>query len=182
MKKQFYHEIFHIPEKVKLKKKDHLFEISGPLGETFLNLPKIDPQGLGGIRFHPEKKQLELCSSSKSFFGLFKKLLENKIKGVTQGFLISIKMSGIGYRASLISDNLLLKVGSSHDVLYKIPSSVKLFLLDPTLLCLFGLDKNQVTQLAAKIRDLRPPSVYKGKGIRLVNEKIVLKQGKKNSR
>ncbi len=179
MKSQFYYHSFQIPEKVIIKKKHHLLEISGPLGQTFLNLPKIDPKGLGGIRFHPEKNQLELLSPSKSFFGLFKKLLENKIRGVTRGFLVYLKITGIGYRASLNSDNLLLKVGYSHDILYKIPSSVKLFLIDPTLLCLFGVDKNQITQVAAKIRDLRRPSVYKGKGIRLLNEKIFLKQGKK---
>jgi large subunit ribosomal protein L6 len=74
---------------------------------------------------------------------------------------------------------LLLKLGYSHDLIYTIPSSIKVFLLDSTLICLFGLDKNQTTQIAAKIRNLRRPSAYKGKGIRLVNEKVLVKQGKK---
>ena len=65
------------------------------------------------------------------------------------------------------------------DIVYKIPSSIRVFLLDPTLLCLFGIDKNQITQIAAQIRNLRRPTVYKGKGIRLLNEKILLKAGKR---
>ena len=179
MKSQYYHHSFQIPETVIIEKKDHLLKFSGPLGHTYLNLNKIDPNGLGGILFNFEKKQLELLSPSKSFFGLFKKIIENKIIGVTRGFLIYLKIIGIGYRASLNNNNLLLKLGYSHDILFEIPTSVKVFLLDPTVICLFGIDKNQITQIAAKIRDLRRPSAYKGKGIRLLNEKILLKQGKK---
>jgi large subunit ribosomal protein L6 len=179
MKLQFYHHSFQIPTTVTIEKQGYLLKFSGPLGHTYLNLNKIDPQGLGGISFNPEKKKLELLSPSKSFFGLFKKLIENKIRGVTRGFLVYLKILGIGYRVSLNNDNLLFKLGYSHDHLYKIPQSIKLFLLDPTIICLFGVDKNQITQIAAKIRNLRQPSVYKGKGIRLINEKIVLKQGKK---
>lgn len=188
---QFYHHVFHIPETVTLEKKDHLVEFSGPLGSTSLNLHKLDPNGLGGVLLNSKKNQLEIVSPSKSFFGLFKKLIENKIKGITRGFLVSLKINGIGYRATLSpssvcslekkekSETLSLKLGYSHDILYQIPPSVKVFAVDPTLLCLFGLDKNQLSQIAAKIRHLRRPSVYKGKGIRLVTEKIFLKQGKK---
>lgn len=179
MKSLLYNYSFQIPEKVLIEKKGNLLKFSGPLGSTYLNLKKIDPNGLGGIFLNQEKNQLELLSSSKSFFGLFKKLLENKIKGVTRGFLIYLKILGIGYRASLKSDILFLKLGYSHDILYTIPSSIKIFLVEPTVICLFGIDKNQVTQIATKIRNLRKPSVYKGKGIRLMNEKILLKQGKK---
>jgi large subunit ribosomal protein L6 len=179
MKSPFYEHSFQLPDMVICEKQGHFLKFSGPLGHTYLNLNKIDPKGLGGISLDLEKKQLQIISPSKSFFGLFKRILENKIRGVTRGFLIYLKIVGIGYRASLTSDSLLLKVGFSHDIIYKIPSSIKLFLLDPTVICLFGLDKNQVTQIAAKIRNLRKPSVYKGKGIRLINEKILLKQGKK---
>lgn len=179
MKSLFYHHSYQIPDKVIIEKKHNLLKFSGPLGSTYLNLKKIDPTGLGGISFNNEKKQLELLSPSKSFFGLFKKLIENKIIGVTRGFLIYIKIIGIGYRASLQNGHLFLKLGYSHDIIYKIPSSIKLFLLDPTLVCFFSVDKNQVTQIAAKIRNLRRPSAYKGKGVRLINEKILLKQGKK---
>lgn len=179
MTSKLYRHSFQIPETVSLQKKDHCVKFSGPLGHTFLNCSKIDPHGLGGICINHKTNSLEVLSPSKSFFGLFKKLIENKIIGVTRGFLLYLQIKGIGYRASLSQDILLLKLGYSHDLLYRVPSSIKLFLVDPTVICLFGLDKNQVTQIAAKIRGFRPPSAYKGKGIRLVNETILVKQGKK---
>jgi large subunit ribosomal protein L6 len=179
MNSQFYHHSFQIPKKVIIEKKNDLLKFSGPLGSTYLNLNKIDPKGLGGLEFNQEKNQLDIISPCKSFFGLFKKLIENKIIGVTRGFLIYLKIIGIGYRATIHQENLFLKLGYSHDIIYKIPRSIKLFLVDPTVICVFGLDKNQVTQIGAKIRNLRKPSAYKGKGIRLINEKILLKQGKK---
>ena len=67
----------------------------------------------------------------------------------------------------------------SHDIIYNIPESIKIFLLEPTLLCLFGIDKNQLTQIASKLRSFRKPSVYKGKGIRRLDEKIIMKTGKR---
>lgn len=179
MKSQFYRHTFQLPETVIIEKQNNLLKFSGPLGSSSLNLTKIDPHGLGGICLSLEKRQLELISPSKAFFGLFKKLLENKMRGVTRGFLVYLKIRGIGYRATLTTTHLLLKLGYSHDIVYKIPSSVQLFLIDPTVICVFGLDKNQITQIAAKIRNLRRPSVYKGKGIRFINEKILVKQGKK---
>lgn len=179
MKSKLYHYSFQIPETVSLEKNENWVKFSGPLGQSFLNLHKIDPQGLGGISFNRETHSLEILSPSKSFFGLFKKLIENKIIGVTRGFLLYLKIMGIGYRASLNHDILLLKLGFSHDIFYRIPSSIKLFLVDPTVICLFGVDKNQITQIAAKIRGFRPPSAYKGKGIRAIHENIGLKQGKK---
>ena len=179
MKTPFYTHCFQIPEKVIIEKNDYLVKFSGPLGFTCLNLNKIDPKGIGGIFLDTRENQLIVCSSSKSFFGLFKKLIDNKIKGITRGFLIYLKIIGIGYRASFQNDILYLKLGYSHDIIYKIPSSIKLFLLEPTLICLFGIDKNQISQIATKIRHLREPSPYKGKGIRLINETIILKQGKK---
>jgi len=179
MKKSLYFHSFHIPNHVKCLKENQLLRFYGPLGQTCLNLNKIDPKGLGGISIDMENNTLQLVCRSKASFGLFKKLIENKFLGVTRGFLIYLKIVGIGYRAMLSNENLLLKLGYSHDIVYKIPSSIKLFLIDPTLICIFGIDKNQITQIASKLRNLRKPSVYKGKGIRLVDEKILLKQGKK---
>ena len=103
----------------------------------------------------------------------------NKIQGVSRGFLLYLKIIGIGYRVLLQNNKLIFKLGYSHDIIYKLPSSIKVFLMDPTLFCLFGIDKNQITQIAAKLRGLRKPSVYKGKGIRLLNETIALKIGKR---
>ena len=128
------------------------------------------------------KKLLFFCTTSKSFFGCVSSIIQNKIYGVTRGFLIYVRIIGVGYRAQLqgIENQILyLKVGFSHDIKFEIPKAVRVFLLEPTLICLYGIDKNQVTQTASKIKKIKIPSVYKGKGIRLVSDKIILKAGKK---
>ena len=177
--KKYYQTTIKIPQGVTVKKNTHILLFSGPLGITKLNLKKIDPTGVGSIFLDIENDCLKIRTLSKSFFYLFKSLLQNKLQGVSRGFLVYLRIVGIGYRAHIENKTLFLKLGFSHDVLYKIPDSVRIFLLEPTLLCLFGIDKNQITQVAAKIRQLRKPSAYKGKGIRLLNEKIVLKAGKR---
>ena len=179
MKVHFYTHSYALPEMVTVTKQDHWLKFSGPLGSTYLNLKKIDPKGLGAVALDSRTQKFSILSPSKAFFGLFKKLIENKLRVITRGFLLYIKIVGIGYRATLTQETIHFKLGYSHDLQYKVPSSIKVFLLDPTLICLFGVDKNQITQIAAKIRDFRKPSAYKGKGIRLLKERIILKQGKK---
>jgi ribosomal protein L6P/L9E len=128
------------------------------------------------------KKLLFFSTNSKSFFGCVSSIIQNKIYGVTRGFLIYVRIIGVGYRAQLqgIENQILyLKVGFSHDIKFEVPKAVRVFLLEPTLICLYGIDKNQVTQTASKIKKIKIPSVYKGKGIRLVSDKIILKAGKK---
>ena len=124
-----------------------------------------------------------LCLSfkDKSMLETFKKHISNTFHGVRFGFTLYLRVVGVGYRVSYKSQNhrLIFKVGLSHDVEFQLPPSIRVFVLEPTLFCLFGINKNQVTQVGAKIRMIKPPEVYKGKGIRLVEEKIKLIQGKR---
>ena len=124
-----------------------------------------------------------LCLSfkDKSMLETFKKLISNRLHGVRFGFTLYLRVVGVGYRVSYKFQNhrLIFKVGLSHDVEFQLPPSIRVFVLEPTLFCLFGINKNQVTQVGAKIRMIRPPEVYKGKGIRLVEEEIKLIQGKR---
>jgi len=177
----------------------------GPLGKNGIDLKKLDPKGIGGIKITEHKKQVEstlpitsslpvnqintsvntkinsiyIYSPDKAFFGSFTSLINNKIDGVTHGFLSFLQIVGVGYRANLDNQNLKLRLGFSHEVFYKVGKGVRIFLLEPTKICLYGIDKNQVAQTAAKIQAIKPPSVYKGKGIRLLNQIITLKQGKR---
>lgn len=166
-----------IPENISIKKHNTTLIFFGPLGSTGIDLEKIDPTGLSAILLN--ETSLKIITPSKPYAGLFKKIFLNKIQGVTRGFLIYLKIVGIGYRAHLEKNSIFFKLGYSHDIIYNIPESVKIFLVDPTLLCIFGIDKNQVSQIASKLRSLRKPSVYKGKGIRFLDEKISLKTGKR---
>ena len=92
-----------------------------------------------------------------------------------------LEIIGVGYRATAESNNTLLrlKLGLSHDVVFKAPKGVRVFCFKPTLVCCTGIDKQSLTQFVAKIRASKPPEIYKGKGIRFRNETILLKQGKK---
>ena len=181
-KKQYVSEI-NIPENVTVTKINTILFFQGPLGKTALDLKKMDPKSLAGLFISTSEKKLKITTTSKAFYGLLKSILQNKLHGISRGFLIYLKIVGIGYRANLIQkgtiQTLFFKLGYSHDIVYKIPASIRVFLVDPTLICLFGVDKNQITQIAAQIRKLRRPTVYKGKGIRLLNEKIRLKLGKR---
>jgi large subunit ribosomal protein L6 len=172
-----YQSFINIPKNIKIIKNNNILLLIGPLGINKIDLKRIDNKGGGAIKL--SENHLFFCSQSKSFFRTFLKLIFNKIEGVNTGFLIYLKMTGIGFRASLEDQTLRLKVGYSHDFKYIIPKSIRVFLIEPTLFCLYGVDKNQITQTAANIKNLKKPSVYKGKGIRLLNEFVHIKQGKR---
>jgi large subunit ribosomal protein L6 len=169
----------HALEGVTIRYQNHHLIFQGPLGVSSVNLHTIDPTGVCGIRVYDSPSRIEYISLSKSRHGLLHQLFVNKMLGVTRGYVVSLKMSGIGYRASLKDNTVSLKCGYSHDILYRIPDSIHVFLVDPTLICLFGIDKNELSQVAVSIRALRKPSTYKGKGIRLAHETVVLKTGKR---
>lgn len=167
-----------MPETVIVKKNKNIIKFTGPLGSSKINIEKVDRMGVTAIKINHEGKLISIISSEKSSYNAIIGLIKNKIYGVSQGFLLYLRIVGIGYRCFLTNQTLTLKVGYSHDVKFRIPESIRIFLLEPTLICLFGIDKNQVTQLAAQIRQIKPPSPYKGKGIRLLNETVFIKQGK----
>ena len=179
-----------IPNEVKIEKKEQFLIFSGVLGFTKLDLTKIDPMGLGGIRISKDEKTLFLFGQAKPFFYSLKRLLTNKIRGVTVGFRIDLRIVGVGYRAFLEKNKLddsaarrkdvyFFKCGYSHTLKYQVPYSIRAFLLEPTSLFLFGIDKNQVSQVGNIIRNFKVPERYKGKGIRFITERVALSQGKR---
>jgi ribosomal protein L6P/L9E len=112
-------------------------------------------------------------------------LCRNAIEGVSFGFVIYLELLGVGYKASILTKNrekdqfLEVKVGQSHDILYPLPQSIKAFVIKPTLIGLYSIDKTELKQIAAEIRSIKPPEPYKGKGIRFKDEVFVTKIGKK---
>lgn len=126
------------------------------------------------------KTKLVVKEKSKSQKLALQSLYDHKFKGLSRGFFVYLKIVGIGYRVFLERESqLTLKLGYSHYHQITLPQSVKSFLPETTLICLFGIDKNQVTQIAAKIQKIKKPCVYKGKGIRLIDQHIQLKARKK---
>jgi len=106
-------------------------------------------------------------------------LLRNKIIGVSTGFSKALKLVGVGYRAKVQGETLELTLGYSHPIKFKIPTGITITSPSNTDVIVEGADKQQVGQVAAKIREFREPEVYKGKGVRYVDEQISLKETKK---
>jgi large subunit ribosomal protein L6 len=114
----------------------------------------------------------------KAFWGLFRSLIFNIVTGVSQGYEKKLEIQGVGYKAFLEGDNLILNIGFSDPVTMKKPENIS-FLVEKNIITVSGIDKELVGQVAAKIRKIRPPEPYKGKGIRYVGEEVRRKAGKK---
>jgi len=115
---------------------------------------------------------------SRSLHGLYRSLLTNHIRGVTEGYRIELEIHGVSYQASATPQEITLKVGYANALKLAIPQGVSLEIPNPTHVVVLGADKQKVGEFAAKIRQQRPPEPYKGKGIRYRGEQIQRKAGK----
>jgi len=115
---------------------------------------------------------------SRALHGLSRALLANMVMGVSDGFRKELEIHGVGYRASLKGSDIELLVGFSHPVIVEAPEGITFEVPEPTRIVISGIDKEQVGQIAANIRKVRPPEPYKGKGIRYVGEYVRRKAGK----
>ena len=116
---------------------------------------------------------------ARSKWGMSRTQIANILAGVKDGFQKKLEITGVGYRATMQGKNLQLALGFSHDVVYQTPEGITIATPKPTEIVVTGIDKQQVGQVAAEIRDYRGPEPYKGKGVRYAGEKIVRKEGKK---
>ncbi len=121
----------------------------------------------------------EDTQDARAKWGMSRTLVANLIAGVTQGFSKRLEITGVGYRAAVQGSNVQLQLGYSHDVVYPIPQGIQIACPKPTEIVITGLDKQKVGQVAAEIRQFRPPEPYKGKGVRYAGEFILRKEGKK---
>lgn len=115
---------------------------------------------------------------SRALHGLSRALLNNMVRGVSEGFTKELEIQGVGYRASLKDSHLELQVGFSHSVLVEAPTGITFEVPEPTKVKITGIDKELVGQVAADVRRVRPPEPYKGKGIRYAGEYVRRKAGK----
>ena len=117
--------------------------------------------------------------TARSKWGMSRTQIVNILSGVKDGFEKKLEITGVGYRAAMQGKNLQLALGFSHDVVYQTPEGVTIATPKPTEIVVTGIDKQQVGQVAAEIREYRGPEPYKGKEVRYAGEKIVRKEGKK---
>lgn len=165
-----------IPGGVEVKITGDIVMIKGPKGELQEEIrPEIKAEiKRNEIIITPHKE----TKRTKAFWGLTRALLFNMIKGVTEGYEKKLKLEGVGYRANLKGEGLVLQVGFSHPVKIKQPEGIK-FSVEKNSIIVSGINKEQVGQIAAKIRAVRPAEPYKGKGIIYEGEQIRRKAGKK---
>ena len=107
------------------------------------------------------------------------RLINNLCQGVSQGFEKKLEINGVGYRAQMQGNTLVMNLGFSHDVRYDAPQGIQIAVNNNTEILVSGIDKQKVGQVAAEIRGYKPPEPYKGKGIKYANERIIRKEGKK---
>lgn len=116
---------------------------------------------------------------SRQMWGLSRSLLNNMVKGVSEGFTVNLEIVGVGHRASVSGRTLTLELGYSHSIKYEIPEGVEIRCERPTLINVSGAARRQVGQVAAEIRAFKRPEPYKGKGVKYADEMIRRKEGKK---
>jgi large subunit ribosomal protein L6 len=116
---------------------------------------------------------------ARSKWGMSRTQIANILSGVKDGFEKRLEINGVGYRAAMQGKNLQLALGYSHDVVYEVPQGITVQVPKPTEIVVSGIDKQQVGQVAAEIREFRGPEPYKGKGVKYADERIVRKEGKK---
>jgi large subunit ribosomal protein L6 len=129
----------------------------------------------GRIKIDPRNE----TKRARSQWGTSRTLVANLITGVTKGFEQRLEINGVGYRAAVQGKNLQLALGYSHDVVYPIPEGITIATPKPVEIVISGIDRQKVGQVAAEIREFRPPEPYKGKGVKYANERIFRKEGKK---
>lgn len=115
---------------------------------------------------------------SRELFGLTRTLINNMVVGLTTGFSKSLDINGIGYKAEVKSNKVIFSLGYSHPIYFYPPEGIEITAEGPTKVTVSGIDKELVGQVAAKVRSLRPPEPYKGKGIKYSDEQIIRKAGK----
>jgi len=154
--------------------------LSNSKGSLSIKIPEI-------LKLNLEQNTILLTrinelKTSKQIHGTFNALILNMIVGLKKGYKQKLKIVGVGYKAELKKDILVLYLGFSHLINYKIPSNVIVKVLKPTILEVSGIDKQKVFQVAAQIRNFKKPEPYKGKGIMYENEQIIRKEGKTASK
>jgi large subunit ribosomal protein L6 len=165
-----------VPKGVDVAISGHHVNVRGPLGEIERNFhPAME------ISLDEGELRVQRPSDSKpnrALHGLTRALLSNMVIGVSKGFRKELEIVGVGYRAELKKRGILLSLGFSHGIFFVTPPGIKIEVPKPTSIVVSGVDRELVGEIAARIRRLRKPEPYKGKGIRYMDEHVRRKAGK----
>ena len=169
----------NIPDKVKIALSGNILNIEGPLGKKSLNIDtemfEVNIKEKEFLHIKPKT----INENSKRLWGMNRSLVNNAILGTSTGYEKILELSGVGYRATVKGKVLNLQLGFSHDINFDIPEGVNIAVEKQTSITIKGNDKQQVGMITSKIKSLRPPEPYKGKGIKEKGQYILRKEGKK---
>lgn len=166
-----------VPSSVNVSLSPGRVQVIGPLGELSQSIPQrmaVEREDDTIVVRRPTER-----GEDRALHGLTRSLIANMVEGVTKGFERRLEIQGVGYRAALRGSSLELSVGYSHTVVKDAPAGITFEVPVPTQIVVKGVDKQQVGQIAAEIRRVRPPEPYKGKGIRYEGEYVRRKVGKR---
>lgn len=170
-------KLIEIPSTVKVEIDGRNIKVVGPKGSLDIKIHqdiKVESKD-GKIFVSPSRS---LPKSSKGLWGLYRALIFNMIEGVDKGFEKKLEIEGVGYKAAVVGDELVLNVGFINPVKIKKPDGIN-FLVEKGLITVSGISKEEVGQISAEIRAVKKAEPYKGKGIKYQGEKIRRKEGKK---
>jgi large subunit ribosomal protein L6 len=167
-----------IPDKVTVKFEGQKVFVDGPKGKLTRILPSFICCSIDEVEKKIFLEKAENNELAQALYGLSRTLLSNMVTGVSTGWKKKLKIAGVGYRAQLDGRDLVLSMGYSHPVKMITPPTISVTVESPTTITITGMEKESVGEFAAKIRSVRPPEPYKGKGIAYENEVIRRKAGK----
>ena len=165
-----------IPPKVKVEVKGQKILVEGPKGKLNWELPARTSVKVadGNVLVARDGED----SQAKSLHGLSRALINNMVKGVSDGFVKKLEIQGVGFKAAVQGKVVNMSLGYSHPINYPIPDQVKVTVEENTKITIEGPDRRVVGQVAAELRDFYPPEPYKGKGVRYSDERVERKEGK----
>ena len=165
-----------IPPKVKVEVKGQNVHVEGPKGKLNFQLPARTALKVEGNQVTVSRQGED--AQAKALHGLSRALVNNMVKGVSEGFVKKLEIQGVGFKAAVTGKVVNLSLGYSHPINYTIPDQIKVTVEENTKLTIEGPDKMVVGKVASEIRAFYPPEPYKGKGVRYAGEHVQRKEGK----
>jgi large subunit ribosomal protein L6 len=165
-----------IPPKVKVEIAGQQVSVEGPKGKLNWQLPRRTSLKVQDGRIIVSREGDD--AQAKALHGLSRALVNNMVRGVTEGFVKKLEIQGVGFKAAVQGKNVTMSLGYSHPIVFPIPEQIKVTVDENTKITVEGPDRQVVGQVAAELRSFYPPEPYKGKGVRYTDERVIRKEGK----
>jgi large subunit ribosomal protein L6 len=165
-----------IPPKVKVDIKGQQVFVEGPKGKLNRELPRRTSLRVENGKVVVSREGDD--ARAKALHGLSRALINNMVRGVSEGFVKKLEIQGVGFKAAVVDNKVTMSLGYSHPILYPIPAQIKVTVEENTKLTIEGPDRQSVGLVASELRSFYPPEPYKGKGVRYSDERVIRKEGK----